>query len=66
MNFSDLESNRTRLGVTQRALCERAGVHYMTYSSIKNGRQIPNVRTLQKLEQALIAIEQERLERADA
>ncbi|YBV97550.1 helix-turn-helix domain-containing protein [Phyllobacteriaceae bacterium JZ32] len=59
MDFNKIEEDRLRLGISQRDLCRRAGIHYMTYSSIKNDRQTPNLRTIHKLAQAIGDFEKE-------
>jgi len=49
MKFETIDKQRRLLGLSQRALCAVAGIHYMTYTAIKNGRQVPNMRTIEKL-----------------
>lgn len=64
MNLKNIDERRVSLGISQRDLCKRAGVHYMTYSANKNGRQMPNTRTLQKLTVALDQITSEQGDQA--
>lgn len=46
--------------ISQRALCEAAGVHPTTYSAIKHERSGGQARTIQKLSDALDALIAER------
>ena len=58
MLFSDIEAKRAKAAIEQGALCRRAGVHFMTYSRLKNrpGKAGPTERTLRRLTDALDAM----------
>lgn len=63
MQFSDIEQRRSAVGIEQKALCKRAGVHQMTYSRLKTRpREFGTTeRTLTKLETALEDLIAERM-----
>lgn len=63
MQFSDIEQRRSAVGIEQKALCKRAGVHQMTYSRLKTRPDEfgTTETTLKKLETALEALVAERL-----
>jgi len=58
MKFETIEKQRCSLGLSQRDLCAAAGIHYMTYTAIKRGRQVPNMRTIEKLEAGLMQLQE--------
>ena len=62
MLFSDIEAKRAKAAIEQGALCRRAGVHFMTYSRLKNrpGKAGPTERTLRRLTDALDAMIEEK------
>lgn len=58
--FSQIEERRSRAGIEQRLLCQRAGVHETTYTARKNGRRTLSEKTINKLADALDALLAER------
>ncbi|MBX3580099.1 MAG: helix-turn-helix transcriptional regulator [Rhizobiaceae bacterium] len=58
--IDEIEARRAAAGVSQKVLCERAGVHPTTYSTLKTGRRAGNVSTVGKLSAALDALIAER------
>lgn len=58
-DFQEIERRRRIAGVTREALYKRAGINGETYRRTESGRTKPNLRTLEKLEYALQALELE-------
>jgi predicted transcriptional regulator len=62
MQFSEIEQRRSAVGIEQKALCKKAGVHQMTYSRLKTRPEFGTTeKTLTKLETALDALVAERM-----
>ncbi len=63
MQFSDIEQRRSAVGIEQKVLCKKAGVHQMTYSRLKTrpGEFGTTEKTLTKLEAALDTLVAERM-----
>lgn len=55
-DFEEIDVRRMRHGLTRRAVYERAGVNGETWRRTAQGRTQPNIRTLQKLRDALEAL----------
>lgn len=64
MTIDEIDRLRSALGVSQKALCDRANVHPTTYSAIKNGRSTGTGATLVRLTTVLQALRRERAETA--
>ncbi|RUW50972.1 hypothetical protein [Mesorhizobium sp. M8A.F.Ca.ET.021.01.1.1] len=62
LEFSDIETRRAAARIDQNELCQRANVHFMTYSRLKNrpGKHGATERTLKRLHVALDALVVER------
>lgn len=62
LGFSDIETRRAAARIDQKELCERAAVHFMTYSRLKKrpGKNGATERTLEKLNTALSELVAER------
>jgi transcriptional regulator with XRE-family HTH domain len=58
--IDSIDRKRDKAGVTQKALCARAGVHETTYSALKAGRRGGNAATITKLAEALQTLIDER------
>lgn len=58
--FSQVEARRAAVGIEQKELCQRAGVHETTYTARKSERRGMSERTLKKLDEALEEIIAER------
>lgn len=59
-DFASIEARRQAAGITRKALYERASVHKETWRRLINGRNLPNLSTLQRLTAALEELEGER------
>ncbi|TPW33220.1 helix-turn-helix transcriptional regulator [Martelella alba] len=51
--FSEIEARRLAANISQKDLCQRAGVHQTAYTRRKSGRGGMGERTLSKLKTAL-------------
>ena len=49
----DIIKERTALGLTQQELAKLAGIRQETLCRLETGKQVPNVRTVDKIDQAL-------------
>lgn len=63
LQFSEIETRRAKAGIEQNQLCDKAGVHAMTYSKLKNrpGKRGATEDTLKKLKSALDDLVEEKL-----
>ncbi len=63
LDFVDIDIRREVARIEQKELCERAGVHFMTYSRLKNRPGVlgASSRTLKKLKTALDQLVEERV-----
>ncbi len=56
----DIILTRRKLGLTQAELASRAGIRLATLDRIENGKHLPNVRIMEKIDRALKQGETER------
>lgn len=55
-SFDEIDAARARHGLTRKAVYERAGLHKETWRRLCRGETSPNLRTLEKLSNALAAL----------
>jgi len=55
----DILGHRRRLGLSQAELARRAGIRQETLNQIEQGKRSPSVRTVNKIDRALQAAEEE-------
>lgn len=58
--FQEIDNLRKSKGISQKALCERAGIHETTYFRLKAGHSQGNGKTLHDLRNALDELVSER------